>query len=114
MGYVLAGLLVVVIVALAVAVFWRSARRQGEQGRNAAADAGHASGLPGGGAAIAAADDGAPLGDTREHTGEQRDGETVADPDAAGRRGAGHSGNGGMRPLVGGEAEGTRRPPERP
>jgi hypothetical protein len=79
MGYVLAGLLVIVIVALAVGVFWLSARRQGREGRHAAGDAGHASALPGGGGAIAAHDDGVPLGDTDEHAGEHRDGETVAD-----------------------------------
>ena len=77
----LAGLLVAAIVGLAVAVFWLAARRQAEQGRSAAADSDHASALPGGGAAIAAVDDGAPLGDTNEHAGEHRDGETVADPE---------------------------------
>jgi hypothetical protein len=112
MGYVVAGLLVVLIIALAVAVFARSARRQAEQDGTAEGDADHASGLPGGGAAIAAPDDDAPLGDTTEHAGEHRDGETVADPDAASGHGAGEAG--GMRPLVGGEGEGTRRSPDRP
>lgn len=68
MGYVIAGLLVVSIIAIAVAAFWRSARRQGEQGRSPAADSGHAAGLPGGGAAIAARDPDTPLGDTAEHS----------------------------------------------
>jgi len=115
MGYVLAGLLVVLIIALAVAVFARSARRQGEQGGSAEGDSDHASGLPGGGAAIAAPDGDAPLGDTTEHAGEHRGGETVADPDAASGHGAGEPTEaGGMRPLVGGEGEGTRRSPDRP
>jgi hypothetical protein len=65
MGYVLAGLLVVVIVATAVTLVARSARKQG---REAAADASHGEGLPGSDTAILATDRETPLGDTAEHS----------------------------------------------
>ena len=93
MGYVIAGILVVLIVAAAIAFFVTSATRRKGQ-------------------ASIAAPDSTPLGDTEEHAGEQsREGETVADPEA-GRgmdpaettRGVGGPGEGG----VGGEAEGSR------
>jgi hypothetical protein len=100
MGYVIAGILVVLIVAAAIAVFVRSATtRRGE-------------------AQIASPDEGTPLGDTNQHAGEQtRSGETAADPEGAERKpaadaptspGVGGPGEGG----VGGEAEGSRPVPD--
>src|ERR671925_231417 len=96
MGYVIAGILVVLIVTLAVAVFVRRATERRGQ------------------AAIAAPDPHTPLGDTDQHAGTQsREGETVDDPEAgrgidpAAERtspGVGGPGEGG----VGGEGEGSR------
>jgi hypothetical protein len=65
MGYLLAGLLVLLIVGAVVTLVARSARRQGRTGR------------PGSEAGILATDRDSPLGDTSEHSGSQRDGETV-------------------------------------
>ena len=63
MGYVIAGILVVLIVAAGIAFFVTSAARRKGQ-------------------ASIAAPDSTPLGDTEEHAGEQsREGETVADPE---------------------------------
>lgn len=65
MGYVIAGILVVLIVAAGIAVFVRSATTRKGQ------------------ATIAAPDEGTPLGDTSEHAGEHsRSGETISDPEA--------------------------------
>jgi hypothetical protein len=97
MGYVIAGILVVLIVTLGVAVFVRRATdRRGQ-------------------AAIAAPDSQTPLGDTDQHAGRQNsEGETVADPEAGrgidpasdrSSPGIGGPGEGG----VGGEGEGSRR-----
>jgi hypothetical protein len=87
MGYVLAGLLVVVIVATAVALAVRAARRQGQSaGPRAAEDAGYGAGLPGSDTGILATDRDSPLGDTSEHSGEHSGGETVADPETRDRR----------------------------
>jgi hypothetical protein len=110
MGYVIAGILVVLIVAAGIAFFTMRATRarRGE----AAADRTHGGGTPGSEAAIVAPDSNTPLGDTDQHAGEQsREGETVDDPEA-GRGmdpsetspGVGGPGEGG----VGGEGEGTR------
>ena len=64
MGYVIAGILVVLIVAAAIAFFVTSATKRKGQ-------------------ASIAAPDSTPLGDTEEHAGEHnREGETVADPEA--------------------------------
>jgi hypothetical protein len=100
MGYVIAGIVVVLIVAAAIAVWVSSATTRKGQ------------------ATIAAPDEGTPLGDTDQHAGEQtRAGETVADPEAAERKpgagepsspGVGGPGEGG----VGGEAEGSRPVPD--
>jgi hypothetical protein len=95
MGYVIAAILVVLIVAAGIAVFVRSATARKGQAR------------------IAAPDEGTPLGDTTEHAGEQsREGRTLSDPDAEATRrggtdptpGVGGPGAGG----VGGEGEGSR------
>jgi hypothetical protein len=93
MGYVIAGILVVLIVAAAIAIAVRSATERRGQ-------------------AAVAAPDSTPLGDTEEHAGEQsREGETVADPEASRGMdpsetspGVGGPGEGG----VGGEGEGSR------
>ncbi|HEX5617959.1 MAG TPA: hypothetical protein VFX51_06040 [Solirubrobacteraceae bacterium] len=93
MGYVIAGILVVLIVAAAIAFFVSSATRRKGQ-------------------ASIAAPDSTPLGDTEEHAGEHsREGETVADPEAGrgidpseSSPGVGGPGEGG----VGGEGEGSR------
>lgn len=93
MGYVIAGILVVLIVAAAITFFVTSATKRKGQ-------------------ASIAAPDSTPLGDTEEHAGEHnREGETVADPEA-GRGmdpsdtspGVGGPGEGG----AGGEGEGSR------
>ncbi|MBA2297021.1 MAG: hypothetical protein H0W14_03155 [Actinobacteria bacterium] len=132
MSYVLAGALVVFIVAIAVTLLVLSARRHGGRQPRASADASYGAGVPGGGMAIVAADPDSPLGDTQEHAGHQRDGETVSDQDAERSGGSGRavsSGSAGTpgvgeagerrrrpedsshvaRPVVGGEGEGLRR-----
>ena len=110
MGYVIAGILVVLIVAAGITFFTLRATRarRGE----AAADRTYGEGTPGSEAAIAAPDSNTPLGDTDQHAGEQnREGETVADPEAGrgvdppeSSPGVGGPGEGG----VGGEGEGSR------
>ena len=92
MGYVIAAIVVVLIVAAAIAIAVRSATERKGQ-------------------ASIAAPDSTPLGDTEEHAGEHnREGETVAEPEAGGMDpgetspGVGGPGEGG----VGGEGEGSR------
>jgi hypothetical protein len=69
MGYVLAGLLVLVIVATAITLVARSARKQGrEQGTRAAEESSYGEGLPGSDTGILATDRDSPLGDTSEHS----------------------------------------------
>jgi hypothetical protein len=86
MGYVLAGLLVLLIVGIAVTLVMRSAKRQGSgQGARAADDPGYGKGLPGSDTGILATDRSSPLGDTSEHSGEHSGGETVSDPETEGR-----------------------------
>jgi hypothetical protein len=110
MGYVIAGILVVLIVAAGITFFTLRATRarRGE----AAADRAHGEGTPGTEAAIVAPDDNTPLGDTDQHAGEQtREGETVDQPEAGrgmdpstSSPGISGPGEGG----VGGEGEGSR------
>ena len=98
MGYVLAGLLVLLIVGTAVTLVMRSAKRQGSgQGARAADDPGYGKGLPGSDTGILATDRSSPLGDTSEHSGEHSGGETVSDPETEGRGAAdsGRSSSGG-------------------
>jgi hypothetical protein len=99
MGYVIAGILVVLIVAAGITLWVTSAASRKGQ------------------AQIASPDEGTPLGDTSEHAGEQAaTGETVDDPEGASRDdattdptpGVGGPGEGG----VGGEAEGSRPVPD--
>jgi hypothetical protein len=93
MGYVIAAILVVLIVAAAIGLFVRRATTRKGQ------------------ATIAAPDEGTPLGDTDEHAGEHSpSGDTVADPESTSRPekppspGVGGPGAGG----AGGEGEGSR------
>lgn len=108
MGYLLAGLLVVLIVAIAVTLLALSARRHGRRQPEVSEDASYGAGLPGSETAILAADPDSPLGDTSEHAGHQRDGETVSDQDADRSGGSG-------RPVKGGYAgtSGVGQPSER-
>jgi hypothetical protein len=100
MGYVIAGILVVLIVTAGIAFFVRGATARKGQ------------------AQIATPDEGTPLGDTDQHAGEQTPaGETTSDPEDSRRTpeaskpsspGVGGVGEGG----VGGEAEGSRPVPD--
>jgi hypothetical protein len=100
MGYVIAGILVVLIVAAGIAFFVSGATARKGQ------------------AQIASPDEGTPLGDTNQHAGEQSPaGETASDPEDSRRTseaskpsspGVGGAGEGG----VGGEAEGSRPVPD--
>jgi hypothetical protein len=130
MEYLAAGIVVLLVVGLGVTVLTLSARRHGRRQARASADSDYGSGIPGTDTAILAPDRESPLGDTSEHAGHQRDGETVSGQDAdrsggsrrprqSGYAGTGRIGDrrgrrgddGGQtaRPVVGGEGEGTRR-----
>jgi hypothetical protein len=108
MGYVIAGIIVLAIVAIAIGWLVMSAsanRRRG--GERTAQDSDYGAGLPGSDTAIVAADD-TPMGDTAEHAGEQSEsGVTTSDPEAADR---------GIDPAGGEEPAGGAGPqrPERP
>jgi hypothetical protein len=96
MGYVIAAVLVLAIVAAGVSFFVLNAAKR--QRRSATADASHGDGTPGSEAAIVAPDEQSPLGDTDQHS------------DAPGREGAGKAEPGGSVPPageggVGGEGE---------
>jgi hypothetical protein len=100
MGYVIAAILVLLIVAAGVTFFVLSATRRNRE--SAAADASHGEGTPGSETAIVAPDDRTPLGDTDQHAEERAEGQGG---DTAPPRGsAPPAGEGG----VGGEAEGGR------
>jgi hypothetical protein len=106
MGYVIAAVILLLIVAAGVTVLVLNATRRQRQA--SAADSEYGEGTPGSDMAIVAPDDKTPLGDTDQHAGEQtREGRTVAGQDAEHRGGTGGSagGEGGL----GGEAEGSRR-----
>lgn len=82
MGYVIAGIIVVAIIALAIAWLVTSASAHGRRHNRAAEDSEYGAGLPGSDTAIIAADDETPLGDTSEHAGRQtREGTTAEDPE---------------------------------
>jgi hypothetical protein len=108
MGYVIAGLLVLLIIGIGVTLMVLSSRRAGQEQERAAGDSDYGSGVPGGDMAIVAREPDVPLGDTGEHAGEQREGETVDVPESGPDRppadGA-HS----APPVDGGEGEGRRR-----
>jgi hypothetical protein len=86
MGYVIAAIVVLLLVAAFVTFFVINATRK--SGRAGPSDPG-AEGTPAG----IAAPDPSPLGDTTEHAGEQREGHTAADPErSAGEQGGEGSG----------------------
>ena len=72
MGYVIAAILVLLIVAAGVTFFVLNA--SGRKGGSAAADSDHGEGQPGSEAAIVAPDDQTPLGDTDQHSDEPAEG----------------------------------------
>jgi hypothetical protein len=112
MGYVIAGLILVLIIAIAVTVLVMSSRRHSRNQDAAASDASYGGGVPGSDTAILAAEPDTPLGDTAEHAGEQRDGETVSGQDAGSGtepRRPGADGGHSAPPVSGGEGEGRRR-----
>jgi hypothetical protein len=122
MGYVIAGILVLLIVAAGVTMLVLNATRRQRQA--SAADSDYGEGTPGSEAAIVAPDENTPLGDTDQHAGEQtRSGETVGGQDADRSGGTGRpvtsgaeqsdrhrpgGGTAGGDGGVGGEAEGSR------
>ena len=78
MGYLLVGILLLIIVGTAIAVAAKSASRQGrQQGTRAAEDSSYGAGVPGSDTGIFATDADSPLGDTSELSGQQSEGETV-------------------------------------
>ena len=100
MGYVIAGILVLLIVAAAVTFFVLNATRRQRQA--SATDSDYGGGTPGTEAAIVSPDENTPLGDTDQHSGEQTDdGRTVS-----GREGEPSTPHGTGQV---GEAEGARR-----
>jgi hypothetical protein len=110
MGYVLVGLLVIVIVAAGVTLLILSSRRHQRDLPRASADEDYGGGKPGSDTAIFARDPDVPLGDTAEHAGEQEDGETVEGLDGRGGEAARRPADGhGAPPVDGGEGEGRRR-----
>jgi hypothetical protein len=99
MGYVIAAILVVLIVAAGITLWVTSATSRKGQAK------------------ITAPDEGTPLGDTSQHAGEQsEEGRTVEDPEGRSRDdgttdpspGVGGPGQGG----AGGEGEGSRPVPD--
>jgi hypothetical protein len=108
MGYVIAAILVLLIVAAGVTVLVLNATRRQRQASAAESDYGE--GTPGSDMAIVAEDKNTPLGDTDQHAGEQtREGTTVRGPGADEGRSPQRSGSAGGEGGVGGEAEGGRR-----
>jgi hypothetical protein len=91
MAYVIVALIVLALVGGAVTFFVINATKK--SGRAAPSDPG----AEGGPAGIAAPDS-SPAGDTTEHSGEQREGQTVSDTESAGGDSAGEGDN---RPRVG-------------
>lgn len=108
MGYVIAAIILLLIVAVGVTFLVLNATRRQRQA--SAADRDYGEGTPGSDMAIVAPDENTPLGDTDQHAGEQtRRGTTVGGTGETGSRersagGTSASGEGG----VGGEAEGSR------
>jgi hypothetical protein len=94
MGYVIAGIVVVLIVGAGIALFAIDASRKQRQA--AIEDRGYGGGTPGSDAAIVAPDENTPLGDTDQHAGEQtREGTTVGGQDAERSGGTGRAVGGG-------------------
>jgi hypothetical protein len=101
MGYVIAGILVLLLVGLFVTFFVVNATKK--SGRAGPSDPG-AEGTPPG----IASPDSSPLGDTTEHAGEQREGHTAKDPERS--AGEASSGGGGEKPRVGDPGPEVPRP----
>ena len=99
MGYVIAGILVLLLVGLFVTFFVVNATKK--SGRAGPSDPG-AEGTPPG----IASPDASPLGDTTEHAGDQREGQTIEDPE----RSAGEAGGRGEKPRVGDPGPEVARP----
>jgi len=98
MGYVIAAILVLLVVAAGVTFFMLKATRTGR--RSAAVDSDQSGGVPGSDAAIVAPDERTPLGDTDQHSGEQTtEGRTATRQEGGSVPPAGEGG-------VGGESEG--------
>src|SRR5918999_2285302 len=120
MGYVIAAILVLLIVAAGVTSFVPGGTRRERQ--SAATDPSHGAGTPGSEAAIVAPDERTPLGDTDQHAGEQTEqGRTVSGREGEGRgpaRGsvppAGEGGVGGEGESGGAARAATGRPAHRP
>jgi hypothetical protein len=112
MGYVIAGVLVVLIIAAFITFLVTNSMK-----KNNLSDAGDP-GADQNPLSIIGSESGTPLGDTSEHAGEQDDkGRTVGKQDAEHSGGSGapprfnrgtHDDAGVARPLVGGEGEGER------
>ncbi len=96
MEYVIAGIVVLLLVAGFVTFFVINAAKKG--GGAAPSDPG-AEGTPAG----IASPDPSPLGDTTEHSGDQAEGQTVADTEPA-------DGGGERKPRVGDPGPEARRP----
>ena len=104
MGYVIAAILVLLIVAAGVTFFVLNATRRERQA--AAADSSHGEGTPGSEAAIVAPDERTPLGDTDQHSDEAPEGQGgITEPARGSVPPAGEGG-------VGGEAEGGSSKPD--
>ena len=94
MGYVIAGIIVLLIVAAGITVLVLNATRR--QRQPSAADRDYGEGTPGSDMAIVASDENTPLGDTDQHAGEQtREGRTVGGQDADRAGGTGRPAGGG-------------------
>ena len=107
MGYVIAGILVLLIVSAGVTFMVLNATRRQRQASAARSDYGE--GTPGTEAAIVAPDDNTPLGDTDQHHGDQtREGSTVSG-EAAGDGGRDARAPDGVQGGRQGEGEGGRR-----
>ena len=98
MGYVIAGILVLVLVGGFITFFVMNATNR--SGRANPSDPG-GEGTPAG---IASPDD-SPLGDTTQHAGDQQEGQTVNDPEQEGQESAG-----GPKARVGDPGPEARQP----
>jgi len=104
MGYVIAGILVLLIVtAFIVFLVMNSTRRQSQA---AAEERDYGEGTPGSDFGILASDSNTPLGDTDQHAGEQTaEGTTARDPEGAGTEQRSQNAASGGEGGAGGEAE---------
>jgi hypothetical protein len=100
MGYVIAAVIVLLLVAGFVTFFVINATKKGG---SAAPSEPSAEGNPAG----IAAPDSSPLGDTSQHSGDQQEGRTVSETEHAG---GGESGGGDTKPRVGDPGPEARQP----